>query len=198
MACLPKYSTSHPTTETLQLMSPPPPPPQKKKKQTPIPTAARTDPLTKPCIKTQRKAVTVWTACCRAGPRTPGMTHAGTVPRHKAVTSAQSGGVELENGGDVAALGHGDQGVQHLLLGVPQPAPRRVLIGVRLRRESRPSRTPRAGRVTRRPCCAAHRSGEDPVTPAAGRRGATAAEQAREGLIGRPHRVPTPCLLVLR
>lgn len=58
----------------------------------------------------------------------------GAVPGDQAVASAEGGGVQLEDGGDVVALGHGHQGVHHLLLGVAQPAAGGVLVGVRLRR----------------------------------------------------------------
>lgn len=56
------------------------------------------------------------------------------IPGDQAVAAAEGGGVQLEDGGDVVALGHGHQRVHHLLLGVAQPAAGGVLVGVRLGR----------------------------------------------------------------
>lgn len=64
------------------------------------------------------------------------MGHIRTLPWDKAITSTESSGVQLKNGGDVIALRHRDQGVHHLFLGISQPASRGVLIRVHLRRKS--------------------------------------------------------------
>lgn len=92
-------------------------------------------------IKTLRKATMIWV------PRHPGqVTHTKpdvlgispirTIPWDEAVTSTESGGVQLKNGGNVIAFGHGHQGVHHLFLGISQPASRGVLVRVHLRRKS--------------------------------------------------------------
>lgn len=64
------------------------------------------------------------------------ISHFGILPWNKAITSTESGGVQLKNGGDVIAFRHRDQGVHHLVLGISQPASRGVLIRVHLRRKS--------------------------------------------------------------
>lgn len=65
-----------------------------------------------------------------------GISHFRTLPWDKAITSTESGGVQLKNGGDVIALRHRDQGVHHLFLGISQPASRGILIRIHLRRKS--------------------------------------------------------------
>lgn len=60
----------------------------------------------------------------------------GLLPRDEAVASTERRGVQLKNGGDVIALGHRDQGVHHLLLGISQPASGGILIRVHLGKKS--------------------------------------------------------------
>ena len=60
----------------------------------------------------------------------------GLLPRDEAVASTERRGVQLKNGGDVIALGHRDQGVHHLLLGISQSASGGILIRVHLGRKS--------------------------------------------------------------
>lgn len=69
-----------------------------------------------------------------------------SVPGDEAVSPSQGGRVQLKDGGDVVALRHGHQGIGHLLRGPPAP-PRRVLLGVQLRREP-PERQDRPCRAT--------------------------------------------------
>ena len=56
----------------------------------------------------------------------------GLTPGHHGVPSPQGGGVQLEDGGDLHAIGDGHQRVHHLPLGRPETGTQGLVIRVQL------------------------------------------------------------------
>lgn len=61
------------------------------------------------------------------------------IPWHHGVPASQSGGVQLEDGGDVHAVGNRHQSVHDLLLWSSQTASQSFVICIQLERENRKS-----------------------------------------------------------
>lgn len=141
-----------------------------------------------PRIKPSRKALYTGGSqppgqATHAKPDSPGLTCVRTIPGDKAVTSTESGGVQLEDGRDVTAFGHRDQGVHHLFLDISQPAARGVLIRVHLRRK---------GHRVKDAACGTLHSLRPPYSPQDGKRNSERQPLVGTHVSGQPHKSHRP------